>query len=432
MSGLKVLVSVCLLLQLVRANGSSADSHFKRSGPLSSIHRLKDTSTGEQATRLQGGPWVSISRRPGPAERPDRDAFPLTGSAKDREDVGPLVGELKGSDWSGLWLSDSRNDREKRIIFGKLTWHREKPRGFPGYAIGRLGNGCTVFFIGPFQALTAAHCVYNRKKHQWAEWALDIASLAECNDPYFAHGHTKEWVSVHVSQRYIEAGLWADDIALIVTCNSVCLVNPCLGLQLAEYPTDFGSQRLANITIYGYPLHLRNAVKHPSHFFPLYCLVSSSCSNARCNRYLRDLLEYRCDTAQGMSGGPIIAQDLSNDTKEYYVYGLHSFGIAGYRNFGVKFTSSKIDEIQSLVCNITAMSYPPFCHSDGCGSSSDTHDSNVDTEQMNCTNVTKVTIATIVPTIATIAPTIATTAPTTAETVPTTTSPFISVTRSKN
>ena len=57
------------------------------------------------------------------------------------------------------------------------------PRAYPGYVIGRLGNGCTAFFIGPYQALTAAHCVYKRSTRQWKKWALDIEGLYDCKKP---------------------------------------------------------------------------------------------------------------------------------------------------------------------------------------------------------------------------------------------------------
>lgn len=399
------LVFVCLLLHLERANGSSVVGHFSRKGAFEGISKhLKDTSPEEQGTKLPGGPWVSLTRQPGPAARPDRDIFELAGPEKDTEADVLVRGDLEGSDWSVPDLRDSKNARDKRAIFGKLTWRREKPRGYPGYALGRLGNGCTVFFIGPFQALTAAHCVYSRSKRQWEEWALDIANLGDCTKPYLANGYKKEWVSVHVSQRYIEAGLWAEDVALIVTRNCVCLRGcHCLGLQPAEYPTELGSQHTANITIYGYPLHVRNAVSHPPPvWYPLYCLVSSSCADARTSPYFPNLLEYKCDTTQGMSGGPIMAQDLSSNAEEYFVYGVHSLSFVNYKNLGVKFTSAKIDQIQSLVCNITAIGYPPFCHTND-------SDISIDSEQMNSTNVTEVTVATAVPT----------------------TSPFKSVTRSR-
>ena len=410
---LRVLVCVCLLLllHLERVNGSSVVGHFSRKGAFKGISKqLKDTSPEEQDTKLPGGPWVSLTRRPGPASRPDRDIFELADPEKNTEADLLVRGELEGPDWSIPDLRDSKNARWKRAIFGKLTWYRQNPRGYPGYALGRLGNGCTAFFIGPYQALTAGHCVYNRRKRQWEIWALDIANLGDCTKAYFVNGYKKEWVSVHVSQRYIEAGLWAEDVALIVTRNRVCLqVYPCLGLQPAEYPTEFGSQRTANITIYGYPLHVRNAVSHPPPLlYPSYCLVSSSCADARTSPYFPNMLEYKCDTAQGMSGGPIMARDLSNNTEEYFVYGVHSFSFVNYKNYGVKFTSAKLDQIQSLVCNVTAMGYPTFCHTNDSDISSDMGDSN-DSEQMNNINVTEVTIATAVPT----------------------TSPFKSVTRSR-
>ena len=56
-------------------------------------------------------------------------------------------------------------------------------RAYPGYAIGRLGNGCTASFIGPYQALTAVHCVYKRSTRQWKKCALDIEGLYDCKKP---------------------------------------------------------------------------------------------------------------------------------------------------------------------------------------------------------------------------------------------------------
>ena len=56
-------------------------------------------------------------------------------------------------------------------------------RAYPDYAIGCLGNGCTASFIGPYQAITAVHCVYKRSTRQWKKWALDIEGLYDCKKP---------------------------------------------------------------------------------------------------------------------------------------------------------------------------------------------------------------------------------------------------------
>ena len=402
------LSSVSLLTQVERVTGSSVADHFKKLGEMESVPAagplLQDVFPEEQGLQLTEELWVSNTRSHSllvPAERPDRDTLELSNSDwetskpwendKEVEDKDSVIlqGDVAGSEQFG----QNSKLREKRRTFGEITWRRERARAYPGYAIGRLGNGCTAFFIGPYQALTAAHCVYKRSTRQWKKWALDIEGLYNCKKPAHVGVYKKEWVSAHVPKRYCKFGLWSEDIALIVTRQPACSdTKPCL--ELAEFPSNY----TGNITIYGYPLHTRNQMWHRGLYWPLYCLVSSSCNDAKCIRYVYGMMSYRCDTANGMSGGPIIAFNGSGDGEDCVVYGVHSFSNF-FSNYGVKFTLAKIEELKNLVCNVAAPGYPSFCHAIHSDYDSDkAGDSNADTEHMNSTNATEVTMVTTVPT----------------------------------
>ena len=295
-----LLSSVSLLTQVERVSGSSVAGSFKNLGGMESVPGplLQDVFPKEQGLKLTGNLWVSNTRSHSllaPAERPDRVNLELSSSEwetskpweNDKEvenkDSFILQEDVAGSEQFG----QNSELREKRRTFGEITWHKEKARAYPGYAIGRLGNGCTAFFIGPYQALTAAHCVYKRSTRRWKKWALDIEGLYDCKKPAHVGVYKKEWLSAHVPKRYYKFGLWSEDIALIVTRQPACSdTKPCL--QLAEFPSNCTS----NITIYGYPLHTRNQVWHHGLYWPLYCLVSSSCNDAKCIRYIYGLISY--------------------------------------------------------------------------------------------------------------------------------------------
>lgn len=63
---------------------------------------------------------------------------------------------------------DSQPLRERRTIFDRdERLPVDNSNRFPYCAVGRLDSGCTAAFIGPYHAVTAAHCVYDTDTDTW-------------------------------------------------------------------------------------------------------------------------------------------------------------------------------------------------------------------------------------------------------------------------
>ncbi len=75
-------------------------------------------------------------------------------------------------------------------------------RQYPGYAIGRLDNECSAFLIGPYHAITLAHCVLNR--YGCLRWKEGLNFLrGRDKDNYLQE---MEWESVYIPQAYFHRG----------------------------------------------------------------------------------------------------------------------------------------------------------------------------------------------------------------------------------
>ncbi|XP_064388671.1 uncharacterized protein LOC135336756 [Halichondria panicea] len=139
---------------------------------------------------------------------------------------------------------------------------------YPEYAIGRLDNGCTAFLVGPYHALTLAHCVFNRFwRQKWKRynggripvyrqrtdevylnqgWKETIDFLRGRNEQQYLQ--RMEWEEVYIPQTYFsqsEIDDWSRSWAVIVFNEAHS--SP------VWIPFSFCSEKLASaVTAYGY------------------------------------------------------------------------------------------------------------------------------------------------------------------------------------
>lgn len=93
------------------------------------------------------------------------------------------------------------NQKQSSPPLPESRQHVNNVKDYPGFAVGRLDNGCTAFLIGPYHALTLAHCVLNRHNLQWkGNNNLFIGRK------YEGYLQAMEWESVYIPQVYFHRG----------------------------------------------------------------------------------------------------------------------------------------------------------------------------------------------------------------------------------
>ena len=208
--------------------------------------------------------------------------------------------------------AQSINERRERFIFGEDD--REfvtDSQDFPQCAIARVSTGCTAFFIGPYHALTAGHCVNNfrsgwrGKIKMWrGRNCHDKGVTSVCSRVFSVVGHT------HLN-------MYDYDYALVEMQGDPA---PCwFGIGYIN-PWDYPSDR--ELEILGYPYDKRS-----------YNNGQPECSyeamwRAACNvsyEIRQNLLQW-CDAVSGNSGSPVFSETDGNKV----VYGLHAQSIGKY------------------------------------------------------------------------------------------------------
>ena len=232
---------------------------------------------------------------------------------------------------------------------------------FPGSRrnIGYLNSGCAAFLIGPYHALTAAHCVYNCSARQWLGFGtthLDLYVGRNCR----IRGRRMRWV---------------DAVAYPSQCNDTTnSFNIGYDIAWIKYQSDdqspdwFGlAWRTANPTMFievcGYPGNRQRTYN---------CLYCSRCNDCRYRRESyttttrsgvfgwgrktvtryrdnEDGWQYTCDTTRGYSGSPIVASIQRSGLT--WAVGVHSRGspFAGY-NVGSRITAARYATIHEWRC----------------------------------------------------------------------------------
>lgn len=149
---------------------------------------------------------------------------------------------------------------------------------FPYSVIGRLDVGCTGTLIGPNHVLTAGHCVYTFEKKLWFK-NLNFRKGKACNPN---NGEAYHWKLAITVKGWKDYGYPSYDYAIIVVTKTT-----------PQWMTFGWSNSLhkANTEVVGYPNDKEDV-----------CMWKNNCT---ISQEWNDLLGYKCDTASGMSGGPV-------------------------------------------------------------------------------------------------------------------------------
>ena len=223
-------------------------------------------------------------------------------------------------------------DRARRYIFG--ADNREdiiNQYVYPWCAIGQLANGCTAAFIGPYHAITAAHCVYDISTSSWRpSWHLNIKRRRNCN----SYGDSMTWTNVHITVGYAYFHKHEYDYALIIYDSSdpaTCYMGmgyydpwPNVGFSVTGYPAD------------------KRASELPGCWYD--SMWSSTCSSST-TAHDGLTLVYTCDTVlPGMNGAPIHRQQIGTFAGDQVVYGVNAYQSI-YGNFGPRIDQDRFYQI---------------------------------------------------------------------------------------
>ena len=221
--------------------------------------------------------------------------------------------------------------RSRRIIIGSDNRYKiSNTRPYPHCAFGQLVNAigsCTLIMVGPYHALTAAHCVYNRstRRHVTGGYAY----IGRTCNKWGTHVRVS---TVTTYAEYTRDGDLAYDYACLLLDRTAIRTSCYMGFAYRDpMPT-------VSMTVCGYP-----GDKSPN---PYRCMYCGNCNDARrecstrttgwwsrkktittCND---ERIQYTCDSVSGVSGGPAYTSD-HDSTSNIYVYGVHSHGHRGKR-----------------------------------------------------------------------------------------------------
>ena len=200
------------------------------------------------------------------------------------------------------------SDDERLAVGGRRYYN-------PYCAVGYLANGCTATLVGPYHALTAAHCVYNIQTRRWKPFSdMTLYRRRDCSSYGDRMVATNAYATVGYTQQYRQDYDWA----LIVYRSSDR--SPCY-LGFAYYTTwpEVG------LDVTGYPSDKSTGCSYR----PMW---SGSCHYSRSSTSGLEIA-YRCDT-YGNSGSALYGERkiASNSDLKRYVVGVHAH-TGRYTNF---------------------------------------------------------------------------------------------------
>ena len=207
-------------------------------------------------------------------------------------------------------------DRTARFIFGEDTREFvDDSRQFPQCAVARMTTGCTAFFITPYHALTAAHCV-NSFHYGWKHNRINLWRERNCN-------HRGNWTTcsrVFSVLGHTHMHMYHYDYALI-EMDPEGEPAPCwLGIGFHhpwENPSHF------NLDALGYPSDKRPYNSQPECSYEAMWL--STCNESY--SYEQYLIQW-CDVISGNSGSPLFSEVNGNRV----AYGIHAQSVGEYVN----------------------------------------------------------------------------------------------------
>ena len=198
-----------------------------------------------------------------------------------------------------LQMQAAINATAQRVL-GYDSRYQVNARYYPFSAMGRVQSGCTGTFIGPRHILTAGHCVYNPYRRTWYRY-LNFQRAKNC---YPNQGTYYRWKYAITVSGWIR-GYRAYDYAVIaVTSPSPTWMGFGYRNPMPRYYVSTG----------GYPFDKNRQ-----------CMWRS---RGYLDRRYTNWMTHRCDTYNGMSGGPIYVG--------YRIYGVHVGSYGSRRNMAIR------------------------------------------------------------------------------------------------
>ena len=204
-------------------------------------------------------------------------------------------------------------DREKRFIFDEDDRvFASQSQSFPQCAIARASTGCTAFYIGPYHALTAAHCV-NSFRYGW-RGRIRLWRERNCHNV----GHQNTCSRVFAVFGHTHLKMFEYDYAL-VEMNRNGEPSPCwFGIG---YVNQWDHPSYRNLEVLGYPYDKRRYTGQPECSYE--AMWKASCNVSYSVR--QNLIQW-CDAVSGNSGSPVYSQTDGDKV----VYGLHAQSVGNY------------------------------------------------------------------------------------------------------
>ena len=237
--------------------------------------------------------------------------------------------------------NDSTSARVRRTVFppdGRVLI--SSTSSFPYSAIGEYyiytRSQCTLFLVGPYHALTAAHCVYNRTSNEFEP--LGYAYIGRTCNVTGTRFNVQE-ATVYISFNDSEPYSW--DFAYLLLNNR--------DIKSPDYFSfGFSAMQIVSMTMCGYPGDK-----------PAGCMYCGTCNDAQrpCTTPTTcddESIQYTCDSVGGMSGGPAYIQE-STDT--LCVYGVHTHS-STYVNYASRISKHKFFDLCQRLIND---GYDPNC-----------------------------------------------------------------------